>query len=118
MQRKILSEYTDAPIGTDMMPFAGLDYEEMNAPMDVVMFNHYNVEENLWMAGFWFDFLRGLKKKPFWNTETQTGVECGGFCWANYETGGLLSCQLLDAYCIWRCGESILALAAWARARG
>ncbi len=40
---KILSEYTDAPIGTDMMPFAGLDYEEMNAPMDVVMFNHYNV---------------------------------------------------------------------------
>ncbi len=63
------------------------------------------------MAGFWFDFLRGLKKKPFWNTETQTGVECGGFCWANYETGGLLSCQLLDAYCIWRCGESILALA-------
>ena len=111
MQRKILSEYTDAPIGTDMMPFAGLDYEEMNAPMDVVMFNHYNVEENLWMAGFWFDFLRGLKKKPFWNTETQTGWSAAasvgqimkpeGFCrvnsWMPIAFGGAA-----NLYWLWR----------------
>lgn len=73
MQRKIVREYTNAPIGTDMMPFAGLDYEKMNEPMDLVMFNHYNVKENLRDAGFWFDYLRGIKKHPFWNTETQTG---------------------------------------------
>ena len=93
MQQKIVREYTDAPIGTDMMPFAGLDYEKMNAPMDLVMFNHYNSEENLWEAGFWFDYLRGIKEMPFWNTETQTGwnasVSVGqvmkpeGFCRVN-----------------------------------
>ena len=69
-QANILRAYTSAPIGTDMMPTNGLDYEKMCGALDVVMFNHYNTPENLSDAAFWFDFLRGLKDRPFWNTET------------------------------------------------
>ena len=69
-QAAILRQYTAAPIGTDMMPFNGMDYEAMCGAMDVVMFNHYNTPENLSDAVFWFDFLRTLKDRPFWNTET------------------------------------------------
>ena len=69
-QADILRQYTDAPIGTDMMPTDGMDYEQMCGPLDVVMFNHYNTPENLSDAVFWFDFLRPLKDRPFWNTET------------------------------------------------
>ncbi len=71
-QAEILRKYTVAPIGTDMMPIGGMDYEEMNSKLDVVMFNHYNTPENLTDEIFWFDFLRNLKDKPFWNTETAT----------------------------------------------
>ena len=71
-QARILREYTCAPIGTDMMPLNGMDYETMCSEMDVVMFNHYNTPENLHEAVFWFDYLRTLKDRPFWNTETAT----------------------------------------------
>ena len=71
-QYDILKKYTDAPVGTDMMPINGMSYEEMTDKLDVVMFNHYNVPENLNDAVFWFDFLRTLKDRPFWNTETAT----------------------------------------------
>ena len=69
-QAKILRKYTDAPIGTDMMPTNFMDYEEMCGKLDVVMYNHYNTRENLADAIFWFDYLRTLKDRPFWNTET------------------------------------------------
>ena len=71
-QAEILRLYTKAPIGTDMMPTNAMGYEEMCAPLDVVMFNHYNTPENLSDAVFWFDYLRTLKDRPFWNTETAT----------------------------------------------
>ncbi|MBE5791756.1 MAG: hypothetical protein E7322_06315 [Clostridiales bacterium] len=71
-QADILRKYTSAPIGTDTMPINGMDYEKMNEKMDVVMFNHYNTPENLTDEIFWFDFLRNIKDKPFWNTETAT----------------------------------------------
>lgn len=70
---EILRRYTDAPIGTDMMPVNGMSYEEMTEPMDVIQFNHYNTEENLPTLPFWFDHFRSFGK-PFWNTETAT-------CW-------------------------------------
>lgn len=69
-QAAILRKYTKAPIGTDMMPLNGMGYEDMNEKLDVVMFNHYNVPENLNDVVFWFDFLRTVKDRPFWNTET------------------------------------------------
>ena len=71
-QAGILKKYTKAPIGTDMMPLNGMGYEEMNEKLDIVMFNHYNVPENITDEVFWFDFLRTLKERPFWNTETAT----------------------------------------------
>lgn len=71
-QKDILKKYTKAPIGTDMMPLNGMPYEEMTEPLDIVMFNHYNIPENLDDVTFWFNFLRPLKDRPFWNTETAT----------------------------------------------
>ena len=70
MQADILRKYTTAPIGTDMMPFLGIDYEAMNEKLDVVQFNHYDPEGNLDHPVLWFDMLRTLKETPFWNTET------------------------------------------------
>ena len=110
-QAAILREYTAAPIGTDMMPTNGLDYETMCEKLDVVMFNHYNTPANLSDAVFWFDFLRTLKERPFWNTETAPtwngSVSIGqalkpeGFCrvnsWLPAALGG--ACNM---YWLWR----------------
>ena len=92
-QADILHAETIHPIGTDMMPFSGVDYADMHQSLDLVQFNHYNEMENLWRAAFWFDFIRPLKLAPFWNTETQTGwngsvainggYKAPGFCRAN-----------------------------------
>ena len=93
MQADILKKYTKAPIGTDTMPFGGMDYKRLNKKLDVVQYNHYNTAENLWQCAFWFDYLRALKPTPFWNTETSTGwngadtvaqgIKSEGFCFAN-----------------------------------
>lgn len=93
MQAAILHKYTSAPIGTDTMPFNGMDYRKMTEPLDIIQFNHYNTSENLRNVGLWFDYLRTLKEQPFWNTETATcwngSTEIGqnikpeGFCRAN-----------------------------------
>ncbi len=71
MQSEILKKYTSAPIGTDTMPFNGIDYRELNDPMDVAQFNHYNTNENLLHAACWMDYMKHFSKIPFWNTETQ-----------------------------------------------
>ena len=102
-QADILRQYTAAPIGTDMMPLNGMDYEKMNGALDVVMFNHYNTPENLNEAVFWFDFIRTLKDRPFWNTETCTGqvLKPEGYCrvnsWLPVALGG--ECNM---YWLWR----------------
>lgn len=69
-QAKILHQYTKAPVGTDMMPFGGLDYVQSHKNLDLVMFNHYNSPGTLWQAAFWMDYIHTLKPRPFWNTET------------------------------------------------
>ena len=110
-QAALLREYTKAPIGTDMMPTNAMDYETMCGKMDVVMYNHYNTPENLSDAVFWFDFLRTLKDRPFWNTETATTwngstaisqvLKPEGFCrvnsWLPVAMGG--ECNM---YWLWR----------------
>ena len=112
MQYDILKPYVgDTPIGTDMMPVNGVDYEAMNEKLDILQFNHYNIRENLWQTMFWFDFLRSFKDRPFWNTETSTSwngstailqtMKPEGFCRINsllpIALGGELNC-----YWIWR----------------
>ena len=92
-QAEILKKYTSAVIGTDMLPRNGMDYDKMNDKLDIVMFNHYNTPENLSDVVFWFDFLRNVKERPFWNTETATTWKGGvaisqtikpeGFCRVN-----------------------------------
>ena len=92
-QAEVLRAYSDKPIGTDMMPMMGIDYEKMAKFLDVMQFNHYNTEENLKDVSFWFDLLRPLKNRPFWNTETATcwngstcigqSVKPDGFCRVN-----------------------------------
>ena len=110
-QAEILREYTKAPIGTDMMPTDAMDYETTCGKLDVVMFNHYNTPENLSDAVFWFDFMRPLKDRPFWNTETATTwngstaigqfLKPEGFCrvnsWLPVALGG--ECNM---YWLWR----------------
>ncbi len=93
MQAKILKKYTTAPIGTDQIPFNGMNYRELHRPLDMVQFNHYNIPENLWECCLWFDYLRTMKERPFWNTETAPcfsgsagtygSIKPDGFCYAN-----------------------------------
>lgn len=93
MQAEILKKYTNAPIGTDQIPLNGMNYREMHKPLDIIQFNHYNVPEDLWECCLWFDYLRTMKDRPFWNTETATcfsgsagtygSIKPDGFCYAN-----------------------------------
>ena len=93
MQAEILKKYVKVPIGTDTMPVNGMNYVRLNRKLDIVQFNHYNDETNLWEVGLWFDFLRNIKDRPFWNTETATcwngsttivqTTKPDGFCYAN-----------------------------------
>lgn len=69
-QAEILHRYTQAPVGTDTMPFNALDYRVMENPLDVAQFNHYHTKDNLAEAAMWMDYLRKFSKQPFWNTET------------------------------------------------
>lgn len=91
-QADILHQLTKHAIGTDMMPYLGVDYGDMHRKLDLVQFNHYNGMENLWEVGFWYDMIRPLKTAPFWNTETATcwngagaanGYKEPGFCVVN-----------------------------------
>ena len=91
-QADILHRLTDHPIGTDMMMVLGIDHYDMNRNLDIVQYNHYHYHESLWQAAFWFDYIRPIKNRPFWNTETSTcwsggtatsGYSEPGFCRAN-----------------------------------
>lgn len=111
MQAEILHRYTDAPIGTDTMPFNGMNYRRLNEKLDVVQFNHYNEPGNFWQAALWFDYLRTMRPRPFWNTETQTSwngsvsigqsVKPEGYCrintWLPLALGGEA-----NMYWLWR----------------
>ena len=79
MQAQIIRKYSSAPIGTDTMPLNGFDYRELNVPLDVAQFNHYNTD--LVFVAMWMDYMRNFTKIPFWNTETQAswnGSTCPG----------------------------------------
>lgn len=91
-QADLLHEHTIHPIGTDMMPFHEVDHYDMVQSLDLVQFNHYNYREDFRSCTAWFDFLRPLKDRPFWNTESSTcwsgniatsGYSYPGFCRAN-----------------------------------
>ena len=109
-QADILHELVRQPVGTDMMPVHGVSYEKVHRELDLVQFNHYNTEDNLWYAGFWMDYCRQFKDVPFWNTETSTcwsgrtwarGYRAEGFCRANSWLPYLLGGEA-NLYWLWR----------------
>ena len=72
-QAEILHAYGCENVGTDMMSNNYLSYYDINEKLDVVQFNHYNPAGDLPETAFSYDFLRCVKDKPFWVTETQVG---------------------------------------------
>lgn len=110
-QAEILKKYVDAPIGTDQMPFNGINYRKMHEKLDVIQFNHYNTPDNLWETCLWMDYLRTLKDTPFWNTETATNwsgdtgaagsIKPYGFCYANSWLPVVLGGES-NMYWLWR----------------
>lgn len=109
-QAEILHGIVSVPVGTDMMPFLGIDYEDMNKNLDVIQYNHYNDPSNLWTVAFWCDYLRGLKNRPFWVTETATcwsgsvapaGQRPKNFCVANSWLPLTLGAEA-NLYWLWR----------------
>lgn len=109
-QADVLHKYVKAPVGTDMMPTVDIDYDLMNSKLDVVQFNHYNADDNLWLMPFWFDYFRNVTEHPFWNTETATcwsgstagtGCQPEGFCSANSWLPIILGGEA-NMYWLWR----------------
>lgn len=72
-QAEILRRYGCKNIGTDMMVDNLLSYYAVNKKLDVVQYNHYDVADRLYTNAFAYDFLRCVKDKSFWVTETQVG---------------------------------------------
>ncbi|NLU42812.1 MAG: beta-galactosidase [Firmicutes bacterium] len=92
MQADIIHELTIHPVGTDMMPTGGINYAKIHKNLDLVQFNHYWPPERLNNVPFWYDYIRTICDRPFWNTETSTcwngsttanGYKETGFCTAN-----------------------------------
>lgn len=69
-QSEIIRKYFDVPVGTDMRPTLDVDYYKMHRSLDIVQYNHYDLPQDIWRPSFWFDFVRPIKNRPFWNTET------------------------------------------------
>lgn len=92
-QADILHKYGCGNVGTDMMQHNSMSYYQINEKLDVVQYNHYGPAGNLGDTAFGYDFLRCVKDKPFWVTETQVGwngsefADCGyrpvGNCYVN-----------------------------------
>lgn len=87
-QAEVLHKYGCENVGTDMMPQDLLDYYQINNELDVVQFNHYNSAKDLASTAFWYDFLRTIKDKPFWVTETQVGWNGSEFAESGYRAVG------------------------------
>ena len=87
-QAEILHNYGCENVGTDMMAQNHLDYYAVNEKLDVVQYNHYDTAERLYTSAFAYDFLRCVKDKPFWVTETQVGWNGSEFADSGYRAVG------------------------------
>lgn len=87
-QAEILHAYGCENVGTDMMSNNYLSYYDINEKLDVVQFNHYNPAGDLPETAFSYDFLRCVKDKPFWVTETQVGWNGSEFADNGYRPAG------------------------------
>ena len=83
-QAEILHKHGIRIVGTDMMPNNTLSYYKVAKNLDVVQFNHYDRAIDLPYTTFSYDFLRCVKDKPFWVTETQAGWNGAVETWFGY----------------------------------
>ena len=70
IQYDVLKKYVSCPIGTDMMPILSHDYDLWAESADIMQFNQYFSGKGLIDAAMWYDFIRTVKPRPFWLTET------------------------------------------------
>lgn len=96
-QADIIRKFSNAPIGTDSMTTMGHNFPKLLENLDIVEFNHYNRTDDtidgLSATPMWYDYIRTLKKRPFWITETQPnwkgatynswGIQSSEFCYVN-----------------------------------
>jgi len=87
-QADILHSYGCRNVGTDMMQHNSMSYYKINEKLDVVQYNHYNPAGELADTAFGYDFLRCVKDRPFWVTETQVGWNGSGFADCGYRPVG------------------------------
>lgn len=87
-QAQILHNYGCGNVGTDMMAQNYLDYYAVNEKLDVVQYNHYDTADRLYTNAFAYDFLRCVKDKPFWVTETQVGWNGSDYADSGYRAKG------------------------------
>ncbi|MCM1219352.1 MAG: beta-galactosidase [Lachnospiraceae bacterium] len=87
-QAEILHKFGCNNIGTDMMAQNQLDYCATNEKLDVVQYNHYDTAQRMGTNAFAYDFLRCVKDKPFWVTETQVGWNGSEYADSGYRPVG------------------------------
>lgn len=87
-QAEILHNFTNVPVGTDMMPHNVLGYYKLTKNLDIVQFNHYEPAEQLPKTAFFYDYMRPIKERPFWVTETQVGWNGGVYSEFGYRPQG------------------------------
>ena len=87
-QAEILHNYGCGNVGTDMMAQNNLNYYAVNEKLDVVQYNHYDTADRLYTNAFAYDFLRCVKDKPFWVTETQVGWNGSEYAESGYRPVG------------------------------
>lgn len=87
-QTEVIRRYSTAPIGTDLMANNVLSVYDVNKNLDVVQYNHYDAYDGLYKNSFAYDFLRAVKDKPFWVTETQVGWNGSNFANSGYRPTG------------------------------
>lgn len=72
-QADILHAHSDAPVSTDMMPMNQFPSYDLMKKMDIVQINHYDTADSIARTVFLYNFMRPIKERPFWVTETQVG---------------------------------------------
>lgn len=87
-QAEILHNHGCGNVGTDMMAQNYLDYYAVNEKLDVIQYNHYDTADRLYTNAFAYDFLRCVKDKPFWVTETQVGWNGSNYADSGYRAKG------------------------------
>ena len=77
-QADIIKKYSKAPVGTDTMPLGLIDYREMNSPLDVAQFNHYDTD--LEYVCMWMDYMRNfsMQDEGFIYMNTWLPIMLGG----------------------------------------